>query len=81
MAEFKGNHLIKFITSQTFVNYSVTYSILVVHVNVFTCSWTSEFLISSYGTPLAQRASYYPLHSSLFGPDDTVNYDCITLNY
>ena len=26
------------------------------------------FLISSYGTPLAQRASYLALHSSLFGP-------------
>ena len=27
----------------------------------------SVFLISSYGAPLAQRASYLPLHSSLFG--------------
>ena len=26
------------------------------------------FLISLYGTPLAQRASYLALHSSLFGP-------------
>ena len=26
------------------------------------------FLISSYGTPLAQRASCLALHSSLFGP-------------
>ena len=26
------------------------------------------FLISSYGAPLAQRASYLALHSSLFGP-------------
>ena len=33
-----------------------------------------EFLISSYGSPLAQRASYLALHSSLFGPDDAVNY-------
>ena len=28
----------------------------------------SVFLISLYGTPLAQRASYLALHSSLFGP-------------
>ena len=26
------------------------------------------FLISSYGAPLAQQASYLTLHSSLFGP-------------
>ena len=26
------------------------------------------FLISLYGAPLAQRASYLALHSSLFGP-------------
>ena len=32
------------------------------------------FLISLYGTPLFQRASYLALHSSLFGPDGTVNY-------
>ena len=35
------------------------------------------FLISSCGTPLAQRASYLALHSSLFGPDGAVNYDYI----
>ena len=35
------------------------------------------FLISSYGTPLVQRASYLALHSSLFG---TVNYDYIVTN-
>ena len=29
---------------------------------------TSVFLISLYGAPLAQRASYLALHSSLFGP-------------
>ena len=28
----------------------------------------SVFLISSYGAPLAHRASYLALHSSLFGP-------------
>ena len=47
------------------------------HVHVFTCNWTSQFLISSYGTPLAQRASCFPLHSSLFG---AVNYDNIGIN-
>ena len=40
----------------------------------------SVFLISSYGAPLAQRASYLPLHSSLFGPDGAVNYDYIVTN-
>ena len=41
---------------------------------------TSEFLINSYGTPLAQRASYLALHSSLFGPDGAINYDYIVTN-
>ena len=38
--------------------------------------------VFSYGTPLAQRASYLTLHSSLFGPDGTVtcNYDYIVTN-
>ena len=36
-----------------------------------------EVLISSYGTPFVQRASYLALHSSLFGPDGAVNYDYI----
>ena len=35
------------------------------------------FMISSYGAPLAQRASYLALHSSLFGP---VNCDYIVSN-
>ena len=33
----------------------------------------ADFLISSYGVPLAQRASYLAPHSSLFGPDGAVN--------
>ena len=37
-------------------------------------------MISSYGTPLAQRASYLTLHSSLFGPDGAVNFDYIVTN-
>ena len=40
---------------------------------------TSVFLISLYGAPLAQRASYLALHSSLFGPV-AVNYDYIVSN-
>ena len=36
--------------------------------------------ISSYGAPLAQRASYLALHSSLFGPDGADNYDYIVTN-
>ena len=31
-------------------------------------AYESAFLISLYGAPLAQRASYLALHSSLFGP-------------
>ena len=38
------------------------------------------FFISSYGAPLAQRASYLALHSSLFGAHDAVNYDYIVTN-
>ena len=41
---------------------------------------TSEFLISSYGTPLAQRASYVAHQNSLFGPDGAGNYDYIVTN-
>ena len=41
---------------------------------------TSVFLISLYGAPLAQRASYLALHSSLFGPDEAVNYEYIVTN-
>ena len=37
------------------------------------------FLISLYGAPLAQRVSL-ALHSSLFGPDGTVDYDYIITN-
>ena len=36
------------------------------YVNIkYSCTCTSEFLISLYGAPLAQRASYLALHSSL----------------
>ena len=35
------------------------------------------FVISLYGAPLTQRASYFVLHSFLFGPDGAVNYDYI----
>ena len=38
------------------------------------------FLISSYGAPLAQRASYLAQLSSLVGPDGAVNYDYIVTN-
>ena len=41
---------------------------------------TTVFLISSYGAPLGQRASYLALHTSLFGPDGAVNYDYIITN-
>ena len=40
----------------------------------------SVFLINSYDAPLAQRTSYLAPHSSLFGPDGTVNYDYIVTN-
>ena len=38
------------------------------------------FLISSYGTPLAQRASYLAQNSSHFGPDGADNYEYIVTN-
>ena len=44
---------------------------------MYTC--TSLFLISLYGTPLAQRVSYLALYNSLIGPDGAVNYDYIVL--
>ena len=39
------------------------------HIKIGEVSYefTSVFLISLYGTPLAQRASYLALQSSLFG--------------
>ena len=42
----------------------------------------SVFLISLYGAPSAQRASYsyLPQYSSLFEPDGAVNYDYIVIN-
>ena len=43
-------------------------------------TYMSVFLISSYGAPLPQRASYLALHSYLFGPDGAVNYDYIVTN-
>ena len=45
------------------------YEIMTIHVSVF--------LVSLYGTPLAQSTSYLALHSSLFGPEGAVNYDYI----
>ena len=47
---------------------------------MYSIVYTSLFLISSYGAPLAQRTSYLALHSSLFGPDDAVNYDYSVTN-
>ena len=38
---------------------------------------TEVFLISKYGTTLAQRTSYLALHNSLFGTDGTVNCDIL----
>ena len=38
------------------------------YVRMYNYMCVSVFLISSYGAPLAQRASYLGLHSSLFGP-------------
>ena len=46
-----------------------------IHIHTYTC--TSVFLISLYGAPLAQRASYLALYSSLIGPESAVNYDYI----
>ena len=48
--------------------YIVTTCTLYMYVHVHVCTFISVFLISSYGTPLAHRASYLALHSALFGP-------------
>ena len=50
------------------------------HAYTCTCTCTSVFLISSYGAPLVQRASYLAPHSSLFGTDGSVNYDYMVTN-
>ena len=42
-------------------------------------TYMSVFLISSYGSPLAQRASYLVQHSSLW-PSGAGNYDYIVTN-
>ena len=52
------------------------YTVTTRHVTP-TLDYGTEFLISSYGTPLA---SYLALHSSLFGADGAVNYDYIITN-
>ena len=52
---------------------------LIVVVKELTNLFMTEFLISSYSAPLAQRASYLALHSSLSGQDGTVNYDILLL--
>ena len=46
-------------------------------ITVCVCPYSiyTVFLISSNGAPLAQRTSYFTLHSSLFGPDGAVNID------
>ena len=49
--------------------------VLCMHVCMCVC--ISVFSISSYGTPLAQRASYLTQHSFLYRPDGTVNYGYI----
>ena len=43
-------------------------------------TFSIAFLISLYGAPLAQRASYLAQHSSLFGPDGAVNYVTSSIN-
>ena len=62
-------------TMYMYIQYIITYVIYCTCICIYTC--TSEFLIGSYGAPLAQSASYLALHSSHVGPDGTVNYDYI----
>ena len=59
--------------------------LIIIHINNKFLIVNSKVLvsvvsISSYGAPLAQRASYLAQHSSLFVPDGTVNYDYIVTN-
>ena len=53
-----------------YTGYIIMYDIIILY----------EVLITSYGTPLGQTASYWALQSSLFGPDGAVNYDCIVIS-
>ena len=50
--------------------YICQYTNVGVNLSIFTLitQYTSLFLISLYGAPLTQRASYLALHSSLLGP-------------
>ena len=49
--------------------YTYIYIHTYVYIHIYTYIYIHiVFLISSYGAPLAQRASYLALHSSLFGP-------------
>ena len=49
--------------------YMYMYAGKCIHVGAYSQGiGTSVFLISLYGAPLSQRASYLVLHSSLFGP-------------
>ena len=54
--------------------YNIQWTMYMYHIQILTaycvstCISTSVFLISSYGAPLAQKASYLAVHSYLFGP-------------
>ena len=58
--------------------YINTYMYMYIHTYIHT--YILMFSTSLYGTPLAQRASYLALHSSIFVPDGAVNYDYIVTN-
>ena len=70
------------ITKLLIITQSIAKLEIAIHEITIACIKTcaSVILISSYGAPLAQRASYLVLHGSLFGPDGAVNYDCIITN-
>ena len=75
------NHVIRLLHVQWNIATHVIYWITAQLYLLFTCSYCRRgvveimwlvCLISSYGAPLAQRASYLALHSSLFVIDDYV---------
>ena len=66
---FNDNNYIRVLLYHNMMSLFCTGSyVLICHIPFLVSKeYMPEFLISSYGAPLAQRASYLALHSSLFG--------------
>ena len=67
-----------FLSNIIWDNFLSTTSCEIENINIYNTTCITVLFISSYGTRLAQRASYLAQNSCLFKPDATVNYDNIT---